>query len=318
MSATRQIVRWCLGKACGLRTGAAITDPPAAITAVQRARSYGAARDDGERTSRVIGDVCVTSYTHATVPARLGKVVARYPAGGFVISEALREVGGAAGVEAMCGACPANLRPGGLAGCVGAVYQLPDSESTQEQLERIFAKLGIAEAMSTAFLRTNPIWYGLWARSPLSREAAGLLRVLLEEMHREDAEEPWEDAREEQRAHLDALRAFLRAASLAEAGELPLHVDLAPPGHVDFGYRTVFEHCPVCKAPHPGDTCQVCGAPRGPRETRSMERMEPLVWLRDVLGDRFPDVARAYLLRQCFNAEDADEIVALTERGHRR
>src|SRR5213075_206728 len=39
---------------------------------------------------------------------------------------------------------------------------------------------GLQARISELFLPTKPIWYGLWARSPLLPRAAGVLAILLE------------------------------------------------------------------------------------------------------------------------------------------
>src|SRR5262249_5925396 len=47
------------------------------------------------------------------------------------------------------------------------------------------------------------------------------------------------------------IRHFLNALEAAIRWELPVHVSLAPLGHTDFGWYTVFPHCPRCKANAP-------------------------------------------------------------------
>src|SRR5215831_14011467 len=169
----------------------------------------------------------------------------------------------------MCGSCPANTVPADLAGCCGTLYQWPNSERTEAQIRNIIERLGIVEEVSTAFSATTPIWYGLWAVSPVPRPALPLLKTIISEMRAEDrrAMEASKKLDEEQ---LRDFALFVRAVELAEKHLLPLHVSLSPLGHTDFGFYTVFPHCPFCKAathtPHwqrkyPAAlyTCHVCG-----------------------------------------------------------
>jgi hypothetical protein len=270
MSDTRQIVRWSLGQRCRLReTDEQYADPSAAIDAVARASCYAAYLDRHGDAFGVYGDVVVTSYTHAHDPAAddLGPA---FPAGGFVISETFKHLGGAAGLTAMCAACPANTWAPRPAGCAGTLDQTPDDPELDEQLERIFSRLGFEAEADDVLLRTQPRWYGLWTRSPLPRRALRLLRHVFLAMREEDDAPPEQPGAYRRADHLPELDRFIRATELAEANGLPLHVSLAPPGHVDLGWYTVFPHCPLCKAeanlprwrrkqPTTLYRCQVCG-----------------------------------------------------------
>ena len=77
----------------------------------------------------------------------------------------------------------------------------------------------------------------------------------------------------------DFTRALAESAKTSE----PLHVELTPPGHVDFGWVTTFVHCPRCKAEGPVERwqqtypeepldCPVCGFSYQPALTHSSER----------------------------------------------
>jgi hypothetical protein len=269
--------------------------------------------------------VCVTSYTTAQAPERLKDRSFTYPCDGFVIPDAFRDLGGAAGVLAMCGACPANAHPDRPAGCAGTLYQYPESAETQEQLERIIDRLGLADAVADAFPPTTPIWYGLWARSPLSPPAVRLLRTIIAAMRDEDARETG-TVRER---HLPKLDRFVRAAELAEERDLGLHVSMAPPGHTDFGWYTVFPHCPFCKAaarlerwkrsyPTRLYACHACGTQYPPAETASSTRDDyDRTDLRDVLDQRFTAFAASYLRAQGASEAEAAEIVESHEAWER-
>ena len=332
MADTIQVVSWSLAQSCKLRTGDAAHETEAAFAAVGRAATYASyvGRPRGE--FGLFGDVCVTSYTSAQVPPGLKGTRAAFPCGGFVLSESFRGVGGTGGLEAMCRACPANANGDRPAGCAGTIYQDPDSPATQAQLEAILSRLGLADACAEAFLPTTPIWYGLWARSPLSPPAVRLLGTVLGEMYAEDKAELRDAPGGGIPDHLPRLRQFLRATELAERHGLPLHVSLAPLGHTDLGYYTVFPHCPVCKAaahlprwrttyPTQLHTCAVCGTAFPPAETASSERTDfadEALDLRRTLGERFPAFAKAYVMATGGVGEaDAAEVVAFTEAWER-
>jgi hypothetical protein len=84
------------------------------------------------------------------------------------------------------------------------------------------------------------------------------------------------------------VKEFWQACALALEHGLRLHVRMAPPGHVDFGFHTVFPHCPRCKmgngerwkTPYSSEemTCTACGERYVPAETATDERMEPEEW----------------------------------------
>jgi len=339
MSDTIQIVQWTLEQRCRLRAEEAIRDPAAALLAVGRAHSIGRALSKPSGRYGIFGEIYLTSTTMATLPERLSqgqsptdRLLARdargscsdYPNGGELVSEMFKEVGGIAGLQALCRDCPANAGRPIPAGCAGRIWQRPGCHETQEHLDGIIARLGLKEAIAEHFLPTTPIWFGLWTRSPLSQRAVGYLITLLAELVkvRGDGESQWlgRDWREE-------IDAFLSAARIAEAGNARMHVALAPPGHVDFGWSTTFAHCPRCKAeaelPHwkrkypvAYYTCEVCGESYSPAEQNSAKRMEFKEGpdLRAMLGaERFRAFAREYLRARGMSEADANETVELTE-----
>ncbi len=331
MSDTIQVVHWALERPCKLRQADAVQDPVLALTAVGRAQTYSDYLRRQSRGFGMFGDLCVTAITSADVPVHLKGRRVNYPCGGFVISDAFRDIGGGPGLTAMCRECPANTRGDRPAGCAGTLYQRPGSPETQAQLEGIISRLGLDAEFGEAFLPTTPVWYGLWARSPLSGPAVRLLRVIIGAMCEEDVAELEREGRAGtvRGDHLDELREFVRAAELAEANGLRLHVSLAPPGHTDLGWYTVFPHCPVCKAaarlprwrreyPTALYACEACGTKYPPAETASSERDRyESSDLRDELGERFPAFARAYLVAQGLSDADAAEVVARNEARER-
>jgi hypothetical protein len=359
MADTIQIVQWALRQSCGLRKDAAAEqDVCAAAAATGAAQLYGQYLRDGTRDGfGIFEDVMVTSHTGVYPPGTrpdnndsrgwLARLLGRsgpspvplteaslpYPYSGFVIAEKFAPVGGADGLLAMCHSCPANTATPSPAGCTGYLYPPPSSARMQQRLARILDRLGLREAYAQRFLRTDPIWFGLWTRSPLARDEVDLLGRLMTEVLREDESSPPPADESEMRpsSHLSDLRAFVRATQLALEHGLSLHVRMAPPGHTDFGFYTIFPHCPTCKAeaadvepwqakyPDVARPCHVCGKPFIPVATASSQRMKEEDFdsrsdLRTVLGpERFAAFARKYLLAHGANEETASRLVEMNE-----
>src|SRR5258706_6134940 len=157
-------------------------------------------------------------------------------------------------------------------------------------------------------------------RSPLDRRAGEWIGAILVEFvrqHLADQEKyrpgPLDD---------DALLAFVRATKLARERDLRLHVSMAPPGHTDLGYYSVFAHCPSCKAeadikrwqrryPSESYACKVCGREYSPASTASMEPDGyEISSLRKTLGnERFQEFARSYLIARGFLPDSAKRVL---------
>ena len=325
MADTRQIVRWALDQSCKLRKQGEAVTPDKALGAVDYARTYSHGLRNREGGFGVFGDIHVSWVTAGYRPGPKRQTrAANYPAGGFIISEAFRDIGSPAELFAMCAPCSANTTPSDLAGCCGTLSQWPDSVETEAQIRSIIELLGIEADFQSGFPATTPIWYGLWAVSPVPAASLPLLRTIISEMREEDAREMEENNPADQRQLRD-FALFVKAAELAEKHQLPLHVSLTPPGHTDFGFYTRFPHCPFCKAatrtPHwqrkyPSAlyACHVCGREYSPAETAGEERMEEPAELRDMLGpSRFRQFANEYLIALGQTPENAALIVAETE-----
>jgi hypothetical protein len=137
---------------------------------------------------------------------------------------------------------------------------LPEGlESHEKALWESIRRLGLEQRLRSAFQVTRPLWYGLWIDSPLTATQCSLLRDVFRETAR---------LVPRYRRHIED---FARALADSTGTGEPLHVELTPPGHVDFGWVTTFVHCPRCKAEGPVkrwlDTypeepldCPVCGS----------------------------------------------------------
>ncbi len=294
------------------------------------ARAYSCGLRNREHGFGVYGDIYVSSCTYAHVPGREKvrfKPGLMYPASGFVISKEFAKFGGPEALFRMCHECPANVRAHEIASCAGDIYQRPESPDTEAQLQSIISRLGLEREVSEGFPATRPLWFGLWAVSPVPARALPVLRLLISEMLAEDTR----DMEAAGKVDHDQLRQFSHLAGAIERAEssgLSLHVELLPLGHTDFGIYTIFPHCPFCKAsarvgrwqrkyPSQLYTCEVCGTQFYLAETGRAERMD---WdcreLRETLGDEeFRKFAGEYLVARGEAVEAAAAIVEATENA---
>jgi len=293
MADTLQTVSWALERPCGLRRNENWTDPDVTWNELWHARGYAIALQEG----RVFGDVCITT-------TRFGNGIdLELPVGGFTISKTLEPLGGIPGIRAACVCCEANViheDNRGVVGCHGSLHVAPGSPELEARIVGAIESAGASAEMANAFVKTLPRWYGLWINSPISPRSARLLHQVfvaggIASMAR-DAE------------------AFLLGLQAAGAHGLPMHVRFHPPGHLDLGVRTVFAHCPRCKAeadlprwhgtyPHEKGECRVCGYLFSPAETASSQpddfEFPPGDELIAGLGDeRWAVFARSYLTAQ--------------------
>ena len=333
MSDTIQLVQWALGQTCSIRPSrddGFPETPSRVLKQVRMLQTYGRGLVRSQSGSGVHGDIFVTFTKDGSRPEeKKSGSTPKIPSGGFIISKTFAPYGGVDELKQQCSRCPANIEPPAVAQCAGYLDQRPDSSATEEQLQDIISRLGLAKEMTERFPATTPLWYGLWAVSPVPVESLPLLRLLLGEILEEDRR----DAKPRSRACESQFREFqnfLSAIDVAEARKLPLHVELLPPGHADFGIYTVFPHCPFCKAGartprwrqhYPTELleCHVCGTRFSPAETASRRKMS---WnfegLRKELGDEAYLRFTAEFLRAGGEPpEEIPGIVAATEEQER-
>jgi len=225
----------------------------------------------------------------------------------------------------MCHDCPANVWKHEIASCCGEIFQWPELPDTDAQIHGIISRLALKQTMEEAFPATKPVWYGLWAVSPIPSASLPVLKTVLEGMLAEDQRD-MEASGKVDHEQLRQFATLISAIERAESAELELHVKLMPLGHTDLGVHTVFPHCPFCKAPAKVErwqrrydsaviTCHVCGTQYSPAETASVTRMK---WeqrgLRETLGEEaFRAFAAYYLVERGETPERADAIVEATE-----
>ncbi len=315
MADTRRGISWSLERACPLRGGENWALPGVTHRQLADVSTYSRALHDG----RVVDDVCVTAWTSGSDSAGHSVML---PCSGFRVGLALAPFGGDEAVRATCGGCEANVangEPPVLAGCHGFLDAWPDSEELEAELREKVRLRGLEAQVARLFARTTPLWYGFWIESPLRRPQCEVLFTLLE-----GTDDPGETRDED-------LRHFLAALRAAVGWELPLHVEMAPPGHTDFGWYTVFPHCPRCKAhapvarwqesyPDEPLDCPACGHRYSPAATHRMERLDEAAWdarrLEYVLGagevERF---RRRFLTHQGCSPAQIDDVLDWENNG---
>ncbi len=314
MSDTIPGVKWSLAMNCPLRQ-----DDEKSKRVFDLARSYSGCLTESSGTFGICEGICVNGTTCSFIGNSFKTTVYYLPRDGFDVEGEFAGLGGVEGLHQLCGNCPANAALDGVAGCAD-FFQTPNgAHELDEELQRLAAGLGLEAAIKEVFPATDLMWYGFWIESPLSREALKLLQPLLEALLAESSAGSFSlrDA--------DGLNQFVRAIERALYFSLELHVEMMPPGHVDFGWRTTFSHCPRCKAGAPvapwtevaSDwvSCGMCGHEFDPEATYSMESMEATAFrkpsdLRETMGDeRYRPFANAYLIQQGAAPQDAAAMV---------
>jgi hypothetical protein len=173
----------------------------------------------------------------------------------------------------------------------------PGDQQLNELLNQTIRDADLVGQFEGAFISTDPRWFGLWIDSPLTAAQCSLLQRSLSGMGEEvkrrlfawlegkQREHPTEFTSEYVADYQEAieedhrnLAEFLAALKAGQEPGVILHVSLAPPGHTDFGYYTIFSHCPRYKADAPDGLdaevcCPVCGNGYRPSDTHSMTEM---------------------------------------------
>jgi formylglycine-generating enzyme required for sulfatase activity len=314
MADTRQVVSWALERQCPFRTGDQWFLPDQAFRQLAELRTVASGESDG----RNVGGICVTSWT--TERDNSGNVH-QIPCSGFRIEERLAPVGGLSAALATCRACEANVRTEleiEVAGCFGHLDVWPDSQELDDKLWSIIERRNLEAPLRSAFPVTTPLWYGFWINSPLQRPQAEFLHELLDAVCDDDDPEDKE------------IRHFLNALMAAIRWELPVHVSLAPLGHTDLGWYTIFPHCPRCKAnapvgrwrekyPTTPHECRACGHCFIPDEHQSSEQFDidpDSDSLEKQLGEGgYRQFVRTFLLHRGCSPEQADEVIDNKNNG---
>jgi hypothetical protein len=327
MADTIQIASWALAQKCALRPGPDWKNPDTAFESLGHFKTYSQLQKNKGRGFGVFGDVCVFSTTQAhtgdTGPYYY------YPSGGFILSSRFFSFGGLPALHQLCGNCPANDEADDLAGCTGYLSQSLYSKELDEQIVRLTGHLGLDAKLDSFFPPTHLQWFRFWIHSPIPADAVQLLQQLFEALNEEYQQKKksanrWDD--EEQ----FGLPAFIRALRRSASANIPLHVNLSPPGHTDLGWHTVFPHCPRCKAAAPVKrwqgkyrdeeiACEICGAKYSPAKTHSST---PYKWdreqLRELLGQtEFEKFAAQYLVARGASETEAARVVQLHEAWER-
>ncbi len=305
MSATRQIVSWSLERSCVFRTADDWFLPDSTADELSDLRQIVLA----DREQRIYDGVLVLNTKKLF--AEDGNEC-RIPEYGRRVSEMNTSSGSWKDAREICSRCEANVRDekaDEVAGCHGYIYINPELRQLDKQLREIAERQGLVERIHKSFVVTSPLWYGFWIESPLSNSQCQLLRELFKTFHKAAGPFTQEAA------------GFLRALTVSIDHEIPLHVSLAPPGHIDLGWRTVFWHCPRCKAGARNysdevvdldqlQNCDVCNFGFVPSHNSSRSRWDwPFQhWsLEQMMGrQEYLEFVRSYLIQHGHTEEEAE------------
>ncbi|MGI9515726.1 MAG: hypothetical protein ACR2NP_01660, partial [Pirellulaceae bacterium] len=185
--------------------------------------------------------------------------------------------GGEDQVATLCNACPANVYSAGdlLAGCHGwltPVGDLPWSGRIEKVLDD-----RLRHDIREDFLQTQPVWYGLWADGVLNQRQLQIVQQVFDQ---------WTVHCDVEYEEVTTLR---RGIEVCLQHDLPLDVQLLPPGNSDGLNWIIQPHCDRCLAPflplQPG--CLVCEkAGMGhPAIKRRVLGLRPWVDLHRVIGE---------------------------------
>lgn len=274
MGDTRQVVRWSLEQACPFRQGENWSHPQKTSTQLFYLELF----DRAARENRILDGICVISWEMDISRGEPG-VKRQIPSLGLLLDDLVGDFEDIAHVRATCEACIANASAGdetGVGGCHGALDVYPDSQMLESLLWKIVQEQHLETRLKAAFQETDPLWYSFWIDSPLKPNQMELLGEILRDVGTDETQE------------LEGQAHFLDAMQRSLSNAIPLHVQLTPPGHVDFGLHTIFPHCPRCRASAPVQRwqascseekcrCEVCGVEYDPNEHSSTTKME-LEW----------------------------------------
>jgi hypothetical protein len=319
MADTSQIVCWALEQSCVFRTGQGWFLPDKTFDQLHDLRVVARSAANGG----VVDGICITEYGLTNRALEASGIMEtqdfrKLPSRGFRIGDRLGKNGNPAEAAKICGQCQANAEgrlPMKIAGCSGYLRFHPDSADLDKMLLKAINERGTETRLTPAFAVTKPLWYGLWIESPLKRPQAALLLDLFDAAFGNDS------ARDKQVFH------FCNALKAAVDWDLPLHVAMAPPGHTDMGWYTVFPHCPRCKASAPFKRwqntypttpykCQVCGHDFVPNDHHSMTR-DNFVWrqpsLEETLGKQgYEQFLRTYLRHRGYSEAQVEQVIPST------
>ncbi|MCA9093692.1 MAG: hypothetical protein KDA68_09415 [Planctomycetaceae bacterium] len=208
------------------------------------------------------------------------------PTRGVLVEEIVGPFGGWDLIRSACSGCDANVagqQSGRLAGCYGGlVARYPYNATFDQTLRDVIRSSGWDQRFRENFPVTTLIWFGLWIPSPLSKAQCEFLRDYIPSAHVK-LKEVEEAVRRVDPYGIriamsdECVRSFVSAVESSLRYNLPLHVELSPPSHCDFGFITTHSHCPRCKFEADVERwkavesqqidCQVCGHQFDPSTT---------------------------------------------------
>lgn len=238
--ATPEFIRWTLSRSCAVRDFDEATNPERTDRQLRSLRLYCEAVADG----RQFEGVCLEpNIRDSSEPL------------GFLSEEVLSTYGGAEQIQQWCSQCPANAAKttGTLswAGCFGWFELSFLGDSLHQFVEDVIhtSNATLRTKIETNFLPTRPVWFGLWATSPLTEIQVQCHLEIADALSAANGNV--EKTLREWRATLVAARQF----------SLPLHVVHFPAGVVQNNRWFVPACCERCHATreNPRRPCPACG-----------------------------------------------------------
>jgi rubredoxin len=186
-----------------------------------------------------------------------------------------------------------------------------------DKLCDVVRDLGLETEVARIFKPAKLLWFSFWMESLLSRQAMEVLRPLLQLFAvRQFGKERFPH-------NLRDFSRFDRALIAAMEHDIPLLVEMTPPGHTDFGHITTFAHCPTCRAAAPVEkwkkirpfqhVCTVCGHEYNPASTLASTPESPEVHERlvNLLGEElFREFTANHLLQLGASPEETASAIA--------
>ncbi len=287
---TPEFIRWTLQHPCSLRLFDDPDRPDLTERALRPLQVYSLA-DQENRLFEQIG-------FHTDVKLGMQPEIVPH---GFCAEEILAPFGGYQTALEMCGACPANAssantrpantssdqRPSkpGLAGCYGALIN-PTATPWSTLFQNAIVSNDLQVTCRQLFLKTEPMWFGLWSDKVLSNEQARFIAILIESISCETV-----TAQQQQQ-----LIQFQRALQISAGSEIRIRCDLIPAGSRDRRFWYLPAHCPRCSSArepkkkgdsNPAPPCPVCKTNLGPSAAKKRHAIgkRPYRPLKDFLGE---------------------------------
>lgn len=284
---TPPFLRWAIKVPCPFRDQDATSVTNSTFRDLRSLRAVAV----GEIEDRVTDGICLHPDAKSDAQNALG----------FPVDEIYAAYGGAEHVRKNCSGCLANIPVSGeelesgskfsRAGCFGwltfgekeqkpgflDLLEVRSEEPISESIVDLFeqaacdVEASFPKLFSEMFIRTDPMWYGVWKSGTENRKQMILLQHICAKVRCESV----------------AWRRLARAVFMCCEHQLDLHVDLTPAGESDGVNWRIEPACARCGVSSPQKPCTVCGSssvPEARRKTKVLG-LRPYLKLATVIGE---------------------------------